>query len=182
MGIEQFDYLYAKSQEMLGYFTVVNSGISDLSTAVSTLNSALGAMQTTLTNVNLGIDTVQAAITNENYVIASSMLADTKTIITGLKSSITATGLPTSEDITAMQETLVSATELVNSLIPLITSEIEKIAGDGNTTYIYTCSGCSLACVSTFKFAPPDVNALKFCQLRKDESANYTQTEVRVIS
>ena len=182
MGIEQFDYLYAKSQEMLGFFTAINSGISDLSTAVSTLNTALGTMQTTLTNINLGLNTIQTAITNEDYVTASSTLTDTKTIITGLKSSITTTELPSSEDIAAMQETLVSATELVESLIPLITTEIEKIAGDGKTIYVYKCKACSLKCIKNLKFAPPDDRALHYCELKCDSSADFEQKEVKMNS
>jgi hypothetical protein len=80
------------------------------------------------------------------------------------------------------QTACVSTTELVNGLIPLITAEIEKITGDGKTTYIYTCSACSLKCKKEMKFVPPDEGVLKICELKVDESAGFVQTDIRVES
>lgn len=70
-------------------------------------------------------------------------------------------------------------TELVSALIPMITAEIEKVAGDGKTIYVYTCSGCSLGCKKEMKFVPPDANQLKKCDLKGDTSAVFTQTDIR---
>jgi hypothetical protein len=80
------------------------------------------------------------------------------------------------------QTTCGQTTELISALIPMIMAEIEKAAGDGNTFYIYTCSGCSLGCKKEMKFVPPDPNVLKICDLKGDASAVFTQTDIRIES
>jgi len=108
---------------------------------------------------------------------ASSIISASKTLVGSAKAeagyvqSIQAT-------VTSSREALTNATALINSLMLLITEEIQKIAGDGNTWYIYSCSGCSLNCKKEMKFIPPDKKALTVCELDGKKVANFVQVSI----
>lgn len=70
------------------------------------------------------------------------------------------------------------AETLVNGLIPMITEEIQKVAGDGQTWYNYECSGCSLGCKKEMKFRPVNEKTLKECELDRKNVANFEEVSV----
>ena len=69
--------------------------------------------------------------------------------------------------------------QIIQALKPLITEEKRKVAGDGNSWYVYVCSGCSLACRAEFKFVPNEM-MLGTCWLDGKKGGKFEQKEIRV--
>jgi len=68
---------------------------------------------------------------------------------------------------------------IVQALIPLITEEKRKVAGDGKTWYHYVCSECSLKCKGQYKFIPNSA-ILTICRLDGKNTAKFEQKEIVV--
>ena len=68
---------------------------------------------------------------------------------------------------------------IVQALIPLITEEKRKVAGDGKTWYNYVCSECSLKCKGQYKFIPNSA-ILTICRLDGKNTAKFEQKEIVV--
>lgn len=72
-------------------------------------------------------------------------------------------------------------TQIIQALKPLITEEKKKIAGEGNSWYVYVCTACSLACRAEFKFVPNE-KMLESCWLDGKKGGKFEQKEIRVES
>lgn len=177
MGIEQLDFLYQQAQIMLGLLSSLDTGLTAINTESEAVTGKLVIISGNLTEIDTNLNSISAAITTQDYETASSIISASKTLVESAKAeagyvqSIPAT-------VTSSREALTNATALINSLIPLITEEIQKIAGDGNTRYIYSCSGCSLNCKKEMKFIPPDKKALTVCELDGKKVANFVQVSI----
>ena len=68
---------------------------------------------------------------------------------------------------------------IVQALIPLITEEKRKVAGDGKTWYNYVCTECSLKCRGQYKFIPNPA-VLLVCRLDGKNTAKFEQKEIVV--
>ncbi len=72
-------------------------------------------------------------------------------------------------------------TQIIQALVPLITEEKRKIAGDEKTWYHYECTGCTLKCKGQFKFIP-DEKALVNCWLDGKKGGKFGQVDIKVES
>jgi hypothetical protein len=189
MGIEQLDYLFAQSQTMLGYLDSMNAVIDNVETDLTAIAGSLDTPASEIDNFNLDLealivsqDQLAAYIEAGETVNALGLVGNVKDSIGTAKNKIQTTkgyinsakATFSSFDLTVPKATIGTAKDLVNVLIPLITTEIEKVAGDGKTYYNYKCSACSLGCTSRKKFKPPLEAVLKICDLKGDNSADYT--------
>lgn len=177
MGIEQFDYLYQQSQIILGLFSSLGTGLTAINTESEAIAGKLATITANLSEIDTNLTSISTAITAQEYETANTLINSTKTLA---GSAATEAGyvqsIPTT--VTTSQEALASALTIINSLIPLITDEISRIAGDGNTHYIYRCSACSLACKKDMKFVPADEKVLSTCELDGKKTASFVQTEI----
>lgn len=120
-------------------------------------------ISTNLNNMSLALDSAIESINTSDTESAISTISSTKSAI------IEANGV------------LVQATEMVNSLVPLITAEVSKYY-DGKTRYIYECKECSIPCVLPLWYVPLDKKVLKTCLLKGDNSASFYQAGIETVN
>jgi len=180
-----------KLEIISGNLTEIDTNLNSISAAITTqdyetASSIISASKTLVGSAKaeagyassiISASKTQVGSAKEEAGYASSIVSASKTLVGSAKAeagyvqSIQAT-------VTSSREALTNATALINSLMLLITEEIQKIAGDGNTWYIYSCSGCSLNCKKEMKFIPPDKKALTVCELDGKKVANFVQVSI----
>jgi len=180
-----------KLEIISGNLTEIDTNLNSISAAITTqdyetASSIISASKTLVGSAKaeagyassiISASKTQVGSAKEEAGYASSIISASKTLVGSAKAeagyvqSIQAT-------VTSSREALTNATALINSLMLLITEEIQKIAGDGNTWYIYSCSGCSLNCKKEMKFIPPDKKALTVCELDGKKVANFVQVSI----
>ena len=183
MGIEQFDFLYTQALAMLGYMNAINASVDITIDNVAIFQESLTTTDERLGKFNDNIDTAIAYITAADYTNALAVLGTTKETIAGIKAGVGITNTAVSSlgnVVSGISEKTNDAATLTRSLIPLITTEVEKCY-DGKTTYNYMCKVCSIKCKIPLKFIPLNEKALTYCFLKNDNSAKFIEKDrVRV--
>lgn len=180
MGIELFDFLYNRALAMLGYMDAINASLDTTLENITLFQGGGTTTDDSLGAVNDSIDAVIAYITAEDYTHALAVLGATKEAVTGIRAGIGITNTSISSMgtvVSEVSENTSNAAVLINSLIPLITAEVVKCY-DPTKTYNYKCEVCSIKCMFPLKYVPLDAKALKYCFLKNDNSALFTQRDI----
>jgi hypothetical protein len=167
MGLEQYDFLYTQAQEMLLKLTSIKTALDEVLSQMTTTNENLSTISNDLILLHSEIeDYVQSGVVD----FADEIKIKVDAVIT----QSLETGL-----IAETKTTVEEAEGIINSLIPLITTEVEKVY-DGKTIYTYKCKQCSIKCKLPLPYVPLDKSVLKRCFLKGDDSAKFEQINVEV--